>query len=1808
MENKIVDGRYKIISLIDEGGISKVYLAEDMEIKREVAFRTLKNGSVSDRVEDVIRFRNEARILSRLDHPNLVKVYETGESEGENYIVMEYVRGESLYKILKSGKKFTEKEAIDIIIQACRVLEYIHSNGIVHRDLKPGNIMRSLGNGGYMVKIIDFGLALLKEFTAVKEPERIAGTFGYMPPESFGVIRYGVDERSDLYSLGVILYQLLTGVMPFEGKSSGEIIHMQIAKKPASPTKYNKDISGTLEEIVNKLLEKEPDKRYQSAKGLLRDLERYSKGERNFPAGMNDRQITLSFRTGLISRNEELKKMKRLYLKALMGEGNIFFIEGEAGKGKTRLVEELGNHIYKRGRVFIDGKCFSGKSKMPYGPFSDALNVYLKRYQDYQDERKKEIRQRLSDMTGDLSGIILQLNPALSIIFEKNPVIVKLEPDREKKRFLTVMSQFFLNLSDLENGLTLLLDDLQWVDDGSMELIGEISKKLGGHPFFIIGTYRSDEIDEKHSVSLYMREAEKNKYQFRNISLSTFNLEGVIDFVKNLLYTREEEVKGISRVVYQKSKGNPFFAIEIVKQLVDEKVIEYEDNGWKINNEALENMEIAPTILDIVMRRILLLNEKEVKVLSYAAMIGRKFEVEILFRLLPYEPSEVIGIVDRAIKLQLLEENSKEKNEILFAHDRIKEVFYRKIGSEERKALHRQIGRAMEELKGGNVNKAIFDLAYQYIEGEEDDKIVEYAFLAGMEARKNHASEETLSYLNHVIEILDKKGEMYGDKWQQCQEGVCEIYMMMGKNVDAINIYKSLIPLRKEKLEKARIDLQISQSYFKNGDFFNCEKYVMQGLAELKEHIPDKRLFVILSIIKELAVHVFHNLFQFFYSRKKPGPDKEKYKLIIWFYYTLGWSYILTDIVKFSRTVLRTMNISESKLNKTKELGLCVAAYGSLLMAISLFKGSIRNHEKALKFRKEINDIWGIGQSLEFMGYCYQFAGDYRKSIHYLNEGIEMLKRTGDFMEIEIAEHNLSLNYNFLADYKKQAAIDNKVREISSKTNYLLIVSEADLRSGIMFLETGHYDMANEKLTKAYKYHKTGNFGAVLFLASIYLGELYLEERKLKESLDYMLEARALHESNNIITMVFKQFYSIFAEWHIQNYLDKKENLNKREKREYLGKIKVSLKTALKQTRAWPTHYPAALRIAGIYYALAGRNKKSEEHFVKSIELSRRIGRRYEQGKSYYEYGKFLMNLGRKEEAGKNFESAYSLFKEIGSKVYLEKAMDKLGIKEGEKDENFYSIEKLKTREKLASIIKVSQKISSILEINSLLESIVSLAMETIGAQRGYLFIKGESGNLELKVKKNINKDNGKYNLPEPGEQYSRSIVNSVFKTGKVALVANAGKDELYAKFESVILYKLKSILCIPMKHRNMTIGVCYFDNPLSAAVFSRDNIEILEVIMVQAAISIENAALYEKTKKIKDHVEEEVEKLSIHISRKQEKLLDEKTAMVYQSGKMHEVVEKVKQAVIISKPILIMGETGTGKELIAKLIHDLGKDNKEPFIIVNCATVPQNLWESELFGHVKGAYTDAKKNRTGRVEEAGKGTLFFDEIGEIPLEVQSKMLRLLQEKEYGLIGSNKVYTSNCRFVFATNRNIEKMIKEGAFREDLFYRINVFTINIPPLRERKEDIPILVEHLIGKFLAEFNLPGGIRLEKIALESIMNYNWPGNIREMENIIIRALAVLASSEGDKSILKKSHLPLDIEMGPEIKRMQNDHEIKLEEELEINGNYDEIIDEQSRKLILWALSRAKGNKTKAAEILGIKRNSLNYKMKELNIGFNI
>jgi formate hydrogenlyase transcriptional activator len=420
--------------------------------------------------------------------------------------------------------------------------------------------------------------------------------------------------------------------------------------------------------------------------------------------------------------------------------------------------------------------------------------------------------------------------------------------------------------------------------------------------------------------------------------------------------------------------------------------------------------------------------------------------------------------------------------------------------------------------------------------------------------------------------------------------------------------------------------------------------------------------------------------------------------------------------------------------------------------------------------------------------------------------------------------------------------------------------------------------------------------------------------------------------------------------------------------------------------------------------------------------------------------------------------------------------------------------------------------------------------------------------------------------------------VETVFRTGKVAKLTR----EDIAADPAIAAGGTKSLCMLPLISHERVLGVLGLGSVRENA-FSDDDLSFLSQVANQIALAVENALAYGEISQLKDRLARENVYLESEI--RAELHFDE---IVGNSKALQHVLAEVETVAPTDSTVMIIGETGTGKELIARAVHNLSSRKANAFVKLNCAAIPTGLLESELFGHEKGAFTGAISQRIGRFELAHRGTIFLDEIGEIPLELQPKLLRVLQEREFERLGSSRTLRSDARLIAATNRDLKAMVAEQKFRSDLYYRLNVFPIRVPPLRDRKEDIPVLVRH----FAQEFSRRNNRAIETIpseAMEALIRYPWPGNIRELQNVIERAVIV---SRGPVLTIPLSEL--DADAAPKADTRSNE-------------SLQDTLNETERAQILraleeanWVISGPKG----AAARLGMKRSTLQLRMQKLGI----
>jgi Nif-specific regulatory protein len=483
----------------------------------------------------------------------------------------------------------------------------------------------------------------------------------------------------------------------------------------------------------------------------------------------------------------------------------------------------------------------------------------------------------------------------------------------------------------------------------------------------------------------------------------------------------------------------------------------------------------------------------------------------------------------------------------------------------------------------------------------------------------------------------------------------------------------------------------------------------------------------------------------------------------------------------------------------------------------------------------------------------------------------------------------------------------------------------------------------------------------------------------------------------------------------------------------------------------------------------------------------------------------------------------------------------------------------------LSALMKISTTINSIRGLEALQQQLLELIFEVVPAQRGAILLADE-GLEEFASVFGWDRHSG----PNRTVRVSRTIAHQVLREGVAVLSNDVLGSEAFGTSESLIASQIRCLMCIPLVLLDRALGVIYLDASDPAACFDKDHLQLLTAIAGIAAVALENARHLER-------LEDENARLRADSGLE--------TNMVGESARMKQVYQFLTKVAPTSATVLICGESGTGKELAARAIHMNSPRAVKPFVAVNCAALTETLLESELFGHEKGAFTGAIMQKKGKFEVADGGTIFLDEVGEMSPLLQTKLLRVLQEREFERVGGTRPLKVDIRLIAATNKDLEEAIEQGTFRQDLYYRLNVVQLSMPPLRERREDIPLLASYFVAKYSKKCKR----RVMGVSAEArarLINYDWPGNVRELENAIERAVVL-----GTTDLILPEDLP----------------EAALEAESPSSipvTKYHEAIAEAKKQLILKAVEQSGGNYTEAAKLLGVHPNYLHRLIRNMNL----
>lgn len=808
----LLHNRYRIDAELGRGGMGMVYHAHDTRLDRAVAIKVLSEAGLG--AEGHARLLREAQAVAKLDHPHIIPVHDVGEIDGAPFIVMQLVKGKSLREI---GPLPVER-IITLASQLCDALGHAHQRSIVHRDVKPENIVVTSEG---VVKLMDFGLARSQSVSRLTQEGTLLGTVSYLAPEQ--ILSEVFDGRADLYALGVILYELTTGRLPFTGEDVLNIISQHLHSPVERPRAYRGDLPPALDDLIVRLLSKRPEDRPGSAEEVqaaLENLRRPVAAPPTLTAAYSalDRMVRDQF----VGRERELAEAVALWGRAASGEGQVVFVRGEPGIGKTRLTRELARLAQAAGaRVLADGCHAEGGP--PYAPLAGMMRATFENPSG-------------PDLPAYILADLLTLAPHLRSYHPSIPPNPPLDPQFEQQRIFDSFASWCEALA-AHTPLLLLVEDVHWADGGTLALLRHLARRARKARLLLLMTYRDTEVesDEAHPLNAILLDLNRERLA-EHLNLARLSREHTRDLLAAMLATTGEISPEFLDGLYHETEGNPFFVEEVCKGLIEQGKLYHAGGMWR--RADMQTMFIPPSVRGAIMARVERLPTPAQEVLRLAAVLGREFDIATLHRASGHDEDALIAVLERAERAQLIGESPRVGRgagplAYTFAHALIPFALREGLSGLRRQRLHRRAAAATEAQRPNDVEA----LAYHFAAAGERDKAIEYSRLAAERAEALYAYDTAIQHVQTALDLIEA-GEQPESRLALL-ESLADVHRLRGERAEAIQIYQEALNVwsrltNADKWIAVSLHRKIGETFLRLKSYTNVERFEAISQASLE--------------------------------------------------------------------------------------------------------------------------------------------------------------------------------------------------------------------------------------------------------------------------------------------------------------------------------------------------------------------------------------------------------------------------------------------------------------------------------------------------------------------------------------------------------------------------------------------------------------------------------------------------------------------------------------------------------------------------------------------------------------------------------------------------------------------------------------------------------------------------------------------------------------------------------------------------------------------------------------------------------------
>lgn len=1767
----LIDQRFRVECLLGQGGFGAVYRCRDLRNESLVAVKLLRSF-IKGKGASVLH--SEFSILSRLRHPNLARIIDFGRIDGSGslYIAQEYVEGKNLFAATADREV---RQVVEILAELCRTVQFLHDHGVIHGDLKPGNLLiANQADTRVRLKVLDFGLA---QWLTGEEKPPAARMLAYIAPEVLMGQKGG--PQSDLYSLGILFYEVLARRLPFEDEDPGYLIQKHLQGQADLHPMESLEHGAGLARVIAQLLDKDPKRRPRSAEeliGLLGAASGHDLGKSETPG---DR---LQFSSGiLVGREKELETLRQRARQVRDSKrGWTVFILGEEGSGKSRCMEELKIWAQLEGWRVVQGRCTPNERRL-HGPYREILSSTGSGRQDRWGGTHEPHRTKESAPAGSAisAGLVGDTSPTQFLDYMVGEIVERLA-----------------NRPSL-----VLLHDFQWSDEATTAVLDYLLFDVLAHPIFLcISTLEGDV--EQRPVDRLISQTTR---QLRGEKLTLAPLGE--DAITQLIVSLTGEVQHGQRLgewVSRHVGGNPLFIEQMLEHLVERGILTRESGRWNITESDLDNIKAPKSVSSIIQQRLSRLSSNSRELADWLGVINRPVSPGFLESVVAARPQELRSSLEELVNRQIARTfEGSEGQTYGFSHISFADIVIEDLLPSRKRDMHLSVGLALEK-QGSGMN--LVEIATHLVDAHGGEKAVDYALRAEAICKSEFSNEMTLRFARF---ILDNGAHLPIAQLCEIAVDAADASSAVGAPEDGVSILKQRLQAsgRAPRIVRARLLMQLA----------HCYQHL--GRLELLDETCRNALDLLGKDHSELA-----DVTRAVVNRHLAYPTTVKYQ------HRQGLGFLNKALEDLGRH-----GLVESVLGGRIYILIAVAHWTD-----SNYRASVVAARKAVKIFENTRSFASRSQAHSILGMGMASLGKFGLAREQEEKAVAVAGRSRSSTTKLVALANLVESVYRSGHVRDASSLADQVLEIMTEVRNPVLLHEGYAIIAEARVTIGDYAGAKEILDRLRSYPESDipvhSRGQVIFLnawldhclgnndsALIRLDELerlhrekgpvseYERGEAIRAAILYSrgqkAEARELLLGlDSVLRLRGRPYQSCIVNLRLAEILLEDGELDRARR---------SIGCALKLSGAMPSRHLDAL----VHMLRARFHRLQSERSTEGIEDTERTASLVE-ARAEIDAALRLANEAGVEDImwqahaeGARIEERISNWRaaaDHSAKVVesLDRARKKVttqdvpgflaGLGRGAAREECASrivqIRVIQARESLRSPVladahstllqRLTHVISSIRNRDALIESLIDLMVQAAGMERALIFLR-EKGSDRLRMAK------GRTAMQETvkrADAASRSVINEVYRRGEPFITANARMDPRLSTPDSVATSEIGTLFCGPLRQAGRILGVLYADHPSPLAEISESMISLFAACCDLAAAAIASSEPTAQAPVAIDAAPHE----------SQEESGVAYPEIIGRSETIQQLRLRISSVAASPLDVLIMGESGTGKELVARAVHRASVRSKGKFVAVDCGSLADSLVESEFFGYRKGAFTGAAEDRAGLVESADGGTLFLDEISNLSHQLQGKLLRVLQEREVRRIGDLVARKIDLRVIAATNRNLSDEVARGGFRQDLYYRLNGMGITVPPLRERLEDVALLLDHFLNQSAQK---TGGQAkaFSPRALELLKRCRYPGNVRELMNIVGNGYYTAPGN-----VIDAEHLPVEVRqahVAQLLGKPDDEHAREIYQAIRADkGRFEDLLKAPfkehrvSREVILGvirhALTESRGRYKEALGLLGV------------------